>query len=129
MARRKYRRRSQTPVVAVRLDLDTEGFDYEKWGGTQHCKAGDWVVRNGSDTYTVDAESFARTYRELSLGLYEKHTAVWAERADSAGSIQTKEGTTDYAAGDVLVYNAEDGSDGYAMSGGKFDALYEPDEP
>jgi hypothetical protein len=34
----QYRRKQQTPVVAVRLELETDGFTYQKWDGAQRCK-------------------------------------------------------------------------------------------
>jgi hypothetical protein len=37
-------------VIAVRLDLETDGFSYRKWGDTQRCKAGDFIVSNDGDT-------------------------------------------------------------------------------
>jgi hypothetical protein len=122
----RYRRRKQTSVTAVRLDLDTEGFVYRKWGGTQRCKRGDWLVNNQGDVYTVDGETFARTYRMVSPGVYEKDAPVWAERVENAGTIQTQEGSTAYQAGDYLVFNHPAGKDGYAMSRETFDSLYEP---
>ena len=33
--RKRYRRRPDQPVVAVRLQLETEGFGYRKWGADQ----------------------------------------------------------------------------------------------
>jgi len=30
----QYRRREKTTVTVVHVDLDTEGFTYQKWGGT-----------------------------------------------------------------------------------------------
>ncbi len=66
--RRKYVKRVGIPVVAVRLDLDTEGFTYRKWGGVQTCKRGDWIVNNDGDVYTVDRETFERTYRTDGRG-------------------------------------------------------------
>ena len=124
---RRYRRKPDQPVVAVRLDLQTEGFSYRKWGAEQRCKAGDWIVRNGDETYTVDAASFAATYHQVGPGTYVKSAPVWARQADAAGWVETKEGRTHYAAGDMLVSNREDGSDAYAMTAAKFAALYEPD--
>lgn len=121
----QYRKRPGNEVIAVRLDLDTEGFTYRKWGGEQRCKAGDWIVHNDGDTYTVDAETFADTYRKVGPGLYLKTTPVWAIKADVAGSIRTKEGSTDYEAGDYVVYNDADGKDCYAVSKDKFERLYE----
>jgi hypothetical protein len=126
---KEFRRRERTTVAAVRLDLETEGFTYRKWGGPQQCKGGDWIVHSGDDTYTVDAEVFSRTYRAVSRGVYEKVSPVWAARADTAGAIQTKEGFTPYQGGDMLVFNDPDGRDGYAMSKGTFDSLYEPVDP
>ena len=122
---RQYRRKAGNEVVAVRLDLDTTGFTYEKWGDTQQCKAGDWIVFNNGDTYTVDADTFADTYEEVRPGLYSKTATIWARRASEAGSIRTKEGLTNYEAGDYVVYNDPDGRDGYAITKDKFDDLYE----
>jgi hypothetical protein len=53
-----------------------------------------------------------------------KTTAVWAERATQAGSVKTKEGSTQYEPGDYLVSNNSDGSDEYAMKADKFEELY-----
>ena len=123
--RDRYQRRPDRPVVAVRLALDTDGLTYRKWGAEQRAKAGDWVVDNAGDVYTVDAEVFERTYRQSSPGLYLKTSAVWAERATSAGSVATKEGRTHYQPGDYIVSNNPDGSDSYAMDAEKFTSLYE----
>ena len=125
MTRTRYIRRPDSPVVAVRLALETEGLVYRKWGGEQRAKAGDWLVDNGGDVYTVDGDVFARTYRQVGPGQYVKATPVWAERAERAGEVRTKEGTTRYEAGDYLVSNNRDGSDQYAVSAEKFGALYE----
>lgn len=124
--RQAYVKTTGLPVVAVQLELDTEGFTYEKWGGTQTCKAGDWVVNNAGEVYTVDADTFARTYRLTSLGLYEKVTPVWAEVAQQNGMITTKEGVTHYDAGAYLVFNERDGGDGYAVTADQFEKMYKP---
>jgi hypothetical protein len=127
-ARRRYLRRPDQPVVAVRLALDLDSFVYRKWDAEQRAKPGDWVVDNDGDVYTVDADTFGQTYRQTGRGTYVKTTPVWAERADRAGSVTTKEGETKYQAGDYLVSNQSDGSDGYAISAEKFETLYTPDE-
>ncbi len=124
--RQKYIKKQTSFITAVQLDLDTDGFNYVKWGDEQRCKRGDWLVNNNGETYTIDRESFARTYREISPGVYCKSTPVWAEIAESDGVIRTKEGATHYKAGDYIVYNNEDGSDGYALSPEKFLSLYGP---
>ena len=127
-SRRRYLRRPDRPVAAVRLALETDGLVYRKWGGDQRAKSGDWIVDNDGDVYTVDAEVFERTYRQTGTGAYVKRTPVWAERASQAGSVKTKEGVTHYDAGDYVVSNSADGSDAYAISAAKFKNLYILDE-
>ena len=122
----RYVKKKASRVAAVQLDLDTGGFTYRKWGGTQTCKVGDWVVNNDGDVYTVDRDTFARTYRAVSPGLYEKVAPVWAEIAEHPGQITTKEGVTHYNAGAYLVYNEPDGKDGYAVDAEAFEKMYEP---
>ena len=125
--RQRFRRKPDQAVVAVQLNLETDGLHYRKWGHDQTAKAGDWLVDNDGDVYTVNAETFARTYREVRRGAWVKITPVWAERSQSAGSVGTQEGSTAYAAGDWLVSNREDGSDAYAISAARFERMYEPD--
>ena len=124
--RRPYVKRATQFVVAVQLDLETPGFSYRKWGDTQTCKRGDWLVNNDGDVYTVDRESFARTYEPTGPGTYVKRTPVWAEVAPAAGEVRTKEGATHYEAGDYIVSNDPDGSDAYAVAKDDFERMYEP---
>jgi len=126
--RLKYVKRENRQVVAVQLALDTTGFTYRKWGSLQTCKAGDWIVNNDGDIYTVDGGTFERTYRQTEYGMYVKVAPVWAEVAGEAGCVQTKEGTTHYVAGDYLVFNEDQGGDAYAVSVGKFESMYKPAE-
>ncbi|MBM3524278.1 MAG: hypothetical protein FJX57_15090 [Alphaproteobacteria bacterium] len=126
--RRRFRRRPDQAVTAVQINLEMESLRYRKWGHDQLARPGDWLVDNGGDVYTVDRDTFARTYRSVGPGAYVKSTPIWAERAASAGSVATNEGRTAYQAGDWLVSNNEDGSDAYAISAVKFEAMYEPDE-
>lgn len=126
--RRRYRKKADQFVVAVRLDLDTNGFTYKKWGGQQRCKTGDWLVDNGGNIYTVDHEVFSRTYRSVGAGKYMKTTPIWAEVAPEGGRVVTKEGASTYRAGDYLVSNNEDGTDAYCISAAKFESMYELDE-
>lgn len=123
---RKYTRKADTPVTAVQLDLDTDGFTYRKWGGVQKASAGDWLVNNGGDVYTVERGVFERTYRMLGPGVYAKDQPVWARVAAADGNIHTREGITNYLAGDMIVFNDENERDGYAMSAKTFDRLYQP---
>lgn len=122
-----YRKRANQAVVAIRLQLDTPGFAYSKWGGEQRCKPGDWLVDNAGDVYSVDAEVFARTYRQVGPGQYVKITPVWAEQAEEDGSVTTKEGRSHFSAGDYRVFNNADGTDTYCVTREKFEAMYEPD--
>ena len=112
-------------MIAVQLALETEGFSYQKWGAKQRCKAGDWLVDNDGDIYTVDQSVFANTYQQVKPGAYEKTTPVWAEVAKKDGSIKTNEGLSHYRAGDFLVSNNKDGSDAYCTSADKFEKMYE----
>ena len=125
-SRQRYVKREMEFVVAVQLDLDTPGFTYQKWGGTQTCKAGDWIVNNAGDTYTVDRDTFARTYRPSGPGRYVKVTPIWAEEAAASGEVRTKEGITHYDAGDYLVFNEPDGGDPYAVARDEFERMYTP---
>lgn len=124
-SRRQYRKRASQFIVAVQFDLTTDGFTYEKWGSTQRCKPGDWLVNNNGDTYTVDRDTFARTYKSTGAGTYTKVTTVWAEVAHEAGEVTTKEGATRYDPGDYIVYNVPDGGDAYAVSKAEFEQMYE----
>jgi hypothetical protein len=129
--RRRYIPRPDRPVAAVRLAFEADGFAfrYRKWGGEQRGKPGDWIVDNDGDVYTVDAVVFARTYRavhERGPGAYVKTTRIWASRAEAPGVVHTKEGSTQYQAGDYLVSNSEDDSDRYTISAEKFETLYMP---
>jgi hypothetical protein len=125
MGRRvEYRKKSSQFVVAVPLDLDTNGLIYHKWGGAQRAKRGDWLVDNDGDVHTVDRKVFRRTYRRLRPGIYLKTTPVWAEIAAQAGSIRTKEGHSHYRKGDYIVHNERNGGDGYCVSAAKFKSMY-----
>lgn len=124
-SRQQYVKRASQSVIAVQIDLETTGFTYEKWGATQSCKPGDWLVNNGGDIYTIDRDTFARTYRQTGPGTFVKVTPVWAEVASEAGVVRTKEGSTQYQSGDYLVYNHPDGSDAYAVSRAEFERMYE----
>ncbi len=120
----RYRKKPDKTIIAVQLALNTEGFSYRKWGGIQTCKSGDWVVNNNGDTYTIDKESFALTYKKVSDGVFYKPVIVWAKQADTNGSVKTKEGETHYQSGDYIVYNDEEKTDGYAIERGTFETTY-----
>ncbi|MEE9396978.1 MAG: hypothetical protein V3V31_08190 [Methylococcales bacterium] len=124
----KYKKKQGQIIVAVPLTLDTEGFMYNKWGGEQRCKQGDWIVENNGEVYTIDRDVFARTYSKISPGIYEKSTVVWAEIAQTDGAVATKEGESTYKKRDYIVSNDEIRTDEYCISKAKFEAMYELDE-
>ncbi|WP_075184781.1 DUF4231 domain-containing protein [Teredinibacter haidensis] len=123
--RTQYKKRPNFHVTAVQIDLDCSGFAYKKWDGDQHCNAGDWLVNNSGDTYTVEKNYFRECYQEISPGQYEKTAAVWAEEAVGDGEISTIEGSTVYAAGDYLVFDRPAGGESYAIKRQNFNRMYE----
>lgn len=123
---KEYRRRPTATVVAIQMNLQMTGLLYEKWGGLQIGKPGDWLVENAGEVYTVDKDSFARTYTPAGArGNFVKRAPVWAMKAEGDGKVKTKEGYSDYKRGDMLVWNNPDQSDGYCMSQEKFFELYD----
>jgi hypothetical protein len=82
--RKTKRGRTTAFVTAVQLDLDTEGFRYNKWGGGKYAN-----VAIGSSTTTVTStvsqEAFAKTHQLISPGVYLKTASVWAEVAEMQG--------------------------------------------
>ena len=125
---REYRKRDNRSVIAVQLDLQFEQFNYQKWGDTQRALPGDWLVCNQGDTYTVDAEVFAKTYTQVAPGQYKKTATVWAWQASEQGAVKTIEGSTAFSAGDYLIADAEGAEPDYAISNEKFLQLYQPVE-
>jgi hypothetical protein len=124
MSRRKYLKKRSEPVIAVRLDLLFKHFDYEKWGGIQRAKRGDWLVDSDGDVYTVDARVFSRTYKRVRPGIYLKEAPVWAEIATEGGTVKTKEGASRYKRGDYIVYKNRTGTDRYCISAARFEGMY-----
>lgn len=126
-----YNRKKTPPVTAIQLAFSvpvgtTHLFKYQKWGDTQQCKPNDWLVRtNTGEVYTIDEQSFANTYTCISDNLYEKTVGVYAYQCEADGAISTKEGTTHYKAGDWVVFNDKELTDGYAIPDDKFRKLYE----
>ncbi len=127
--RKPYRKRRQFHVIAVQLDLQDLTLEHRKWGAIQRAKAGDWLVDNAGDVYTVDKEYFREHYQRISPGVYEKVGAVWAEVAASDGVLSTLEGSTAYKAGDYLVFDREQGGEGYAVPRLRFERMYEEIDP
>ena len=123
---KRYIKRANQAITAIQINLDIQGFSYQKWGSQQQCSKGDWLVENAGNVYTVAEDSFAATYRIISPGRYIKMAPVWAEIANCDGAINTKEGKSSYVVGDYLVYNQENRQDGYTMTAEVFEKMYEP---
>jgi hypothetical protein len=123
--RKLFQKHPKYPVAAVQLDLEFDNFSYQKWNGVQTCKQGDWLVYNDGDVYTVDKKYFRDYYQQVSHGVFKKIGDIWAEVATKSGSIQTKEGSTAYNAGDYLVFDRQEGGDGYAIKKHIFEKMYE----
>lgn len=124
MALKRYLKKGDNLVFALQLNLPEAEIHYKKWGDEQTAKEGDWLVKNGGETYTVDRASFDQTYRKIDDQTYQKIAPVWAGVAQADGKIATKEGFTHYRAGDYLVYNNADKTDGYAITKQDFDEAY-----
>ena len=123
---KQYRKKSDQFVVAIQLALEMHGFEYEKWGGTQTCKSGDWLLENNGEVYTVDAAIFEETYERKAPGIYAKNVVVWAEQAVKDGHLESAEGGQAYQAGRYLVSNDESKTDVYAVAPAMFERMYEP---
>ncbi len=122
---RLYRKRDNLPVTAVQLDLDFGIFNYQKWGGEQKAKPGDWLVLNNNDTYTVDQTVFASTYQQVAPGQYTKTATIWAWPVADAGTVATIEGSTVYQAGDYLVADSAGAEPSYAITAASFERFYQ----
>ena len=109
----------------MQLNLETDGFQYNKWGGEQRCSSGDWLVNNDGDFYTIRDDVFASTYKEVAPVQFVKTTLVWACKAPDAGQVETNEGIAKYKRGDYWVANNLDGYDAYAVTKAKFEEMYE----
>lgn len=112
------------PCVAIKMTLAMMPLVYTAWGGTQVGKPGDWLVSKNGEVYTVDAESFERAYKNISLGVYAKSFTIWAKVAEDDGFIPTKEGQSAFKKGDYLCFNGEFGVDGWPIPAAKFKTLY-----
>ena len=102
------------PVTAIQIKLETNGLVYNKWGGEQIGKQNDWLVESSTGSvYTIDDESFKKTYKMESAGRYVKFASIWVTIADHDGKVKTKEGYSEYKKGEYLVANCENGDDPY----------------
>jgi len=113
--RREFTPRDNKYVEAIKLDLDFDGFTFQKWGHSQKCKRNDWLIFSEGDTYTVDHEYFLQHFKTQSPGRWKKVGKICAEEAEENGFVQTLEGKTNYKKGDFIVSNYGKGGDQYAI--------------
>jgi len=111
------------PIKALQLDMPVS---YEKWGGIQNAKSGDWLIFKGGEIYSCDRQVFEDTYRPLEggeKGQFYKDACIEAHVAEAGGTVATLEGTSAFEAGDYIVTNP--GGDMYVIRADKFHLLYE----
>lgn len=89
--------------VAIQLQSGTTGFSYHKWVTSQSCKPGDWIVKNAFDMYTVDENSFSRSYRAASLSCHRIFSPVRASMVGLGCTNESKEGFTQCQAGTTVA--------------------------
>ena len=124
MSLKRYRKQQCESVFALPLTLHKATLRFHKWGNEQVAKEGDWLVSNDGELYTVDGDSFAKTYEPVGPCRYRKTGSVWAELADADGVMLTKEGSSAYRKGDYLVFNEPDRGDGYPVAKNRFEQQY-----
>lgn len=114
------------PVPVQAIQLTDISIQYEKWGGVQVGKRGDWLLSKGGEVYTCDHGVFAETYRPIDgrPGWFVKVAYVDAVQMFADGKVKTLEGESAYLALDYLVTNP--GGDQYVIPRSKFEGLYDP---
>jgi hypothetical protein len=80
------------------------------------------------DVYIANVDGFERAYGMVSRDMFETHSSVWAEQAETAGAIETKEGSTHYCSDDYPIFNVPGRQNGYAIAAETFHSQYEPSE-
>lgn len=95
--------RSTATVHAVRLT------DEHRWttaaGDELVGAAGDWLLSEGDDTWTVAADVFAATYEPVADGIYRKVALVQAAQLAEDVEVITLEGIATAGPGDWLARN------------------------
>lgn len=74
-------------------------------GDILSADAGDWIVSDGVDWWTVDAGVFADTYTRVTGDRYRKTALITAVRIVDAFAVSTLEGLATGAGGDWLARN------------------------
>lgn len=104
----------------------TGDLTYNKWGGSQTAKVGDFLLYNSAangDVYTCDKTVMETTYEEVGENEYIKTATIEAYEALDTGEVSTLEGKSAYKPGDFIVTNP--GGDKYVISAETFQNMYE----
>lgn len=92
-------------------------------GGRLVGRAGDWLVSEDGDHWTVTAEVFAQTYKPTDVhGHYRKTARVRAVRMARRFLVETLEGPVPGEANDWLVQNP--GGDAWPIDAKTFERRY-----
>lgn len=94
-------------------------------GDTLNGAAGDWKL-TGPDgsTWTVKPDIFAKTYGEVSPGVYAKTAIARAMKLNQPYTVQSLEGPSSGNTGDYLVIGPN--NEFYIVNGAKFEGMYSP---
>ena len=95
--------RSVAVVDAVRLTEDSEWATAN--GDPLSASAGDWMLSDGGDHWSVAPDVFAASYEPVGDGRYAKTATVTAIQLTAPFAVDTLEGVATGAAGDWLVRN------------------------
>lgn len=93
--------RSIVTVQARQLDAPQEWTS--RSGSLLRGQAGDWVLLDDSDEWTITDSAFVATYRQRADGSWEKPSTVRAIRIDGPVDVETPEGISHGGQGDWLV--------------------------
>jgi hypothetical protein len=101
-ARQRYVRRASQFVIAVQVDLETDGFTYEKWGGAQTCKRGDWLViaipsreptKSGDQEFTSKPPPFGQKLQTRLARFVQRKVRLTTSLATTSSTMSPTEGT------------------------------------
>jgi len=97
---------SYRSIITVTAQRSLVQVEWQTSLGSQLASTpGDWVVTDGTSTWTVESTVFERTYRPTGDGRYVKTALVRARQLEHADTFQTLEGIAHANAGDWVVCN------------------------
>lgn len=93
-------------------------------GDAMRARAGDWLVEQGSEEWTVAAAVFEERYEEVRPGVFRSRQAIRAVRVEEPLEIETLEGWVHAASGDLLALGPA--GDVWPIPAERFAATYRP---